>query len=106
MADGKRQIIAFHLPGDIPDLQSLHIKKMSHSLATLTPCEVAVVSQSDIWSLCLARPQVNATLWLETLIDAAIYREWIISLGQYTALERTARLVCESIVRIESMGPE
>ncbi len=104
MADGKRQIVAFHIAGDIPDLQSLHINKMSHSLGTIAPSEVAFVSHTDVWSLCLARPRVNAALWLETLIDAAIYREWIVSLGQYSALERTARLLCELIYRMKAMG--
>src|SRR5215211_4444253 len=34
--DGKRQIFSFHIPGDIPDLQSLHLDVMDHSLASLT----------------------------------------------------------------------
>lgn len=104
MENGKRQIVAFHITGDIPDLQSLHIKKISHSLATLSPSEVAMVSHKDIWAACLDRPRLNAALWLETLIDAAIYREWIISLGQYSALDRTARLLCELIYRMKGMG--
>ena len=103
MENGKRQIVAFHITGDIPDLQSLHINKMSHSLATVSRSEVAMVSHSEIWAACLDRPRVNATLWLETLIDGAIYREWIIGLGQYSALDRTARLLCELIYRMKSM---
>ena len=31
---GKRQIMAFHIPGDIPDLQSLHLATLDHSLGT------------------------------------------------------------------------
>src|SRR4051812_11062663 len=38
-ADGKRQILSFHIAGDIPDLQSLHIDVMDHSLATLAPLQ-------------------------------------------------------------------
>src|SRR5215204_5589427 len=31
--EGKRQIFSFHIPVDIPDLQSLHIHVMDHSLS-------------------------------------------------------------------------
>ena len=101
--DGDRQIVAFHVAGDIPDLQSLHIKKMDHSLATIAPSEIAFVSHEQVWASCIARPSVAAALWLETLIDAAIYREWIVGLGQYSALQRTARLLCELVYRMDVM---
>src|SRR3954462_2113254 len=29
---GKRQIMSFHIAGDIPDLQSLHLRTMDHDL--------------------------------------------------------------------------
>src|SRR5215204_844585 len=46
-AEGKRQITAFHIPGDIPDLQSLHLEVLDSSLGTLTPAE---------WALSSTRP--------------------------------------------------
>ena len=45
---GKRQIFSFHLPGDIPDLQSLHLKVMDHSLMTLTPCKLAFIPHESL----------------------------------------------------------
>ena len=41
LGEGKRQIFSFHIAGDIPDLQSLHIPLMDHSLATMTQATVA-----------------------------------------------------------------
>src|SRR5919107_1785237 len=38
--EGKRQIMNFHMAGDLPDLQSLHLKVLDNSIATLTPCRV------------------------------------------------------------------
>jgi CRP-like cAMP-binding protein len=32
---GTRQIFSFHIAGDIPDLQSLHLRTMDHNLGTL-----------------------------------------------------------------------
>ena len=40
---GKRQITAFHIPGDIPDLQSLHLKTLDNSVQTITPCRVGFI---------------------------------------------------------------
>src|SRR3954470_19360839 len=35
LAEGRRQIVSFHVPGEIPDLQSLHLKTMDHTVGTL-----------------------------------------------------------------------
>jgi len=42
--DGKRQIMSFHIAGDIPDLQSVHLEVLDISLGTITPCRVALFS--------------------------------------------------------------
>ena len=43
VGEGKRQIMAFHIPGDIPDLQSLHLKVLDNSVGTITPCKVGFI---------------------------------------------------------------
>ena len=102
--DGRRQIIAFHVPGDIPDLHSLHINVMDHSFAATDRSTVAFVSHDAIWGLCRERENVAALLWLETLIDGAIFREWIVGLGRRSGRSRTAHLLCELAVRMRSVG--
>ncbi|WP_232845486.1 Crp/Fnr family transcriptional regulator [Aurantimonas marina] len=102
--EGKRQIIAFHVPGDIPDLHSLHINVMDHSFAATTRSKIGFVSHEAVWSLCIARPNVAAALWLETLIDGAIFREWIVGLGRLSGKSRTAHLLCELAMRLRSVG--
>src|SRR5688500_11867416 len=47
-AEGKRQIFSFHIAGDIPDLQSLHLKVMDHSLMTITPCKLAFIPHESL----------------------------------------------------------
>lgn len=101
--DGRRQIIAFHVPGDIPDLHSLHIRRMDHSFAATTPSRVGFVSHEAVWNLCRERPNVAAALWLETLIDGAIFREWIVGLGRLSGKSRTAHLLCELAVRLRAV---
>jgi len=41
---------------------------------------------------------------LQTLIDAATYREWIVNTGRRPAYERMAHLLCETVVRLRAVG--
>ena len=45
---GKRQIFSFHIPGDIPDLQSIHLDIMDHSLATIVASKVAFIPHETV----------------------------------------------------------
>ena len=49
--EGKRQILSFHIPGELPDLQSIHLKTMDHSLQTITRCKVGFITHEAIEDL-------------------------------------------------------
>lgn len=101
---GKRQIAAIHIAGDAPDLQSLHLDTLDVGISTLTNCSIVFMRHEDIRALCRQHPRIGDILWRETLIDAAIYREWLTSLGQHDGSTRIARIACELIVRYRAMG--
>jgi CRP-like cAMP-binding protein len=101
--EGKRQIFSFHTPGDIPDLQSLHLKTMDHTLATLTKCKVAFIPHDSILKLTRTCLRVGDVLWRDTLVDAAIFREWMIGIGRRSAYTRIAHLLCEVFVRLRAV---
>ena len=102
--EGKRQIMAFHVPGDIPDLQSLHLRVLDSSLGTITPCKVGFVQHQTLHDLCARFPRIAAALWRETLIDGAIYREWVVNVGRRPAYARVAHLLCEMALRLRAVG--
>jgi CRP-like cAMP-binding protein len=104
LSGGKRQILSFHIAGDIPDLQSLHIHTMDHSLATLTKASVAFIPHESLRGLAADFPSVGVILWRATLIDAAIFRTWITGLGRRPALERMAHLFCELYLKLQAAG--
>ncbi len=54
--DGRRQITAFHVPGDFADLHSFLLKKMDDGVAALTACTVAVVPHSDLKEITKSHP--------------------------------------------------
>lgn len=104
LPDGRRQIVAFHPPGDIPDLQSLHLRRMDHSVAAMMPTEVAYIPHESLHQLTRTYPVLLHALWRETLVDAAVFRAWIVALGRRTAHERVAHLLCEMTLRFAAVG--
>jgi CRP-like cAMP-binding protein len=102
-ADGKRQILSFHIAGDIPDLQSLHIDVMDHSLATLVPSSLAFIQHSDLRTFMRSHPRLGDLFWRDTLIDAAVFRQWMVGLGRRSAHGRIAHLLCELLVRLRAI---
>ncbi|MDI3562489.1 cyclic nucleotide-binding domain-containing protein [Bradyrhizobium sp. Arg816] len=62
---GKRQILSFHVPGDVPDLQSLFLRTMDHDLISLSNATLGFIAHSDILRLIDDRPSVARALWRE-----------------------------------------
>src|SRR3954470_19626650 len=58
LRDGERQIMSLHVPGDIPDLQSLFLATMDHSLGTMTPGRVAFITHDALRELIRSQPGV------------------------------------------------
>lgn len=103
-SEGKRQIIGWYVPGDIPDLQSLHLKVLDCSLTTITPCTVGFIQHEALHRLCDLHPRIMAALWRETLVDGSIFREWLLNIGQRDATARIAHILCEFLVRLKAVG--
>lgn len=102
--NGKRQILSFHIPGELPDLQSLFLETMDHDLSTISSATLGFVEHSAISRLIDARPAVVRALWRETLIDAAIFREWIVNMGARPAHARMAHVLAEMRQRLAAVG--
>jgi CRP-like cAMP-binding protein len=103
---GKRQIFAFHTPGDIPDVLSLQLKTMDHSLGTLTASKLAFIQHEHMRELLRQHPRLTDVFWRDTLIDSAIFREWMIGIGRRDAKTRVAHLFCEMVMRLRAVGLE
>ena len=104
LEDGRRQIMSFHIPGDICDLQSFLLEKMDHAIGALVPCKVALIPHGTVLELTENYPGIGRAFWRDTLIDSAVFREWMVGMGRRTAHERIAHLLCEVLVRFRSVG--
>jgi CRP-like cAMP-binding protein len=101
---GRRQIVSFHIPGDIPDLQSLHLEIMDHNLGTVVASKVAFIPHETVRLFLRAHPRIADVFWRETLIDAAVFREWVVNVGRREAYGRIAHVLCEVYVRLRAVG--
>lgn len=104
LPSGRRQISAIHISGDFIDLHSFLLKTMDHGVATLAPSRVAFVPHSTLKKISEEYPHLTRVLWLSTLIDAAIHRQWLTTMGRTSATARMAHLICELHVRLEAVG--
>src|SRR5262249_7902061 len=104
LEDGRRQIIAFFLPGDLCDHNIFILREMDHSVSTITPVTIAGVTREAFEEVTLKHPRITQALWWESLVSAAIQREWTVNLGQRSASERLAHLLCELFLRLQSVG--
>lgn len=104
LPDGRRQIIGFCLPGDLCDPSGFVLRVRDHSMSAIMRMTLAELSRDAFDAITLEHPRVTQALWRAELVNAAIQREWIVSLGQRTALERISHLLCELFIRLRSVG--
>jgi len=104
LPDGRRQILALHIPGDFIDLHSFPLKVQDHSVFALTPCKVALIPHNTLREITENHAHLTRLLWLSTLIDGAIMREWLLSAGRREASEHMANLLCETWMRLKTLG--
>jgi CRP-like cAMP-binding protein len=104
MATGERQIVAIHMKGEVVDLQNSMLKVADHSVQMLTAGKLAMIPREEIVRLTLERPMIGHAMWIDTLVDASIFREWVANVGRRDARTRVAHLLCEFSLRLKVAG--
>jgi CRP-like cAMP-binding protein len=102
--NGARQIISFHIPGEFLDVQNCLLNVADHNVQALTRISVAAVQKGPLLELMGSRPQIRKAVWLDSLVDASIFREWVVNLGRRDAKARIAHLLCELAERLKDAG--
>jgi CRP-like cAMP-binding protein len=104
LGDGSRQIISIHIPSEFVDLQNGLLGVADHSVQSLDRCEIAVVPRAAVLDMVNTSPALRMAMWIDTLIDASIFREWVVNVGRRDARTRIAHLLCELAFRLEKIG--
>lgn len=101
---GGRQILSIHIPGDPLDFQNLYLDEADHNVQALSRVEAAFIPKSDIQMLVETRPTIARAVSICALIDASIFREWILNVGRRDSITALAHLLCEFATRLETIG--
>jgi CRP-like cAMP-binding protein len=104
LESGQRQLAELHIGGDFVDLHGFTLKVLDHDVVSITDCVVAAVPHERLVAMTERFPHLTRVYWLMTNMDAAIQREWTLSLGRRTAIARMAQLFCELLVRLRVAG--
>lgn len=104
LPDGKRQIMAFLVPGDFCDLNVSLLGEMDHTIGTGWGCDIVEIPRATIDELIQNHPRIRRALQWSTLVDEATLRAWLVSMGQRSADKQMAHLICELLVRLQAVG--
>lgn len=104
LEDGRRQIVAICLPGDVYGAYETGLDEMDHSIGALTPMTIAEVSAERLTETMARFPMIGTALACEAQVAISIQREWTTSLGQRGATERLGHLFCELYARLDAIG--
>lgn len=100
----REQILAFHVPGDFPDLQNLYVTDSDHGIISIGTSRVGLISHSEMKDMLAASPMLAGVFWRETMIEATILREWLCNVAARDALASIAHLICEIAIRMDAVG--
>ena len=102
--EGMRQIVSMHIPGDALDFQHLFLDIADHNVQTLTRADVATIPRNALRNLARSRSAIGNAIFVRTLVEGSISREWVLNVGRRDARSRLAHLLCEFAVRLDVLG--
>lgn len=99
LSDGKRQITAFYVSGDMPDLYSAFIPRATSTIEALTSTIIIRVPHVAAQALMRQYPAIMEAFSRYLVADAAITNEWVANVGGRDAKSAISHLYCEMAVR-------
>jgi CRP-like cAMP-binding protein len=104
LEDGRRQIMAWLVPGDFCDLHIAILGEMDHNIGTLSSSKIALIRPESVVELTQTSAALSKALWWASLVDEAILREWLVGMGRRPADRQIAHLFCELLSRLQAVG--
>lgn len=104
LANGKRQIFGYLLPGDLCDIEFMISNDIDHDIVSLTDTEVAIVPTNEIMACGRAFANIRRALLKSVMADGALMREWLLNVGQRSAPQRLAYFICELSARLDALA--
>ena len=104
LKDGRRQITAFHIPGDMCDLHSVAAPTPDWGVEAMVTSTLLQVPHEALREAAQLYPAIALAFWRDTVADASVLGKWISNIGRKDARSRLAHLFCEMGLRMEQVG--
>jgi CRP-like cAMP-binding protein len=104
LSDGRRQVIAYVLPGGMCEANVPPGQNSDHFIATLCPSTVIMFAAEAIVEIKRRYPRIALAFAHAKYRDEAILREWILNIGQRNAVQRISHFFCEMAIRLRDIG--
>src|SRR6201992_415022 len=102
LSDGRRQIGAFHLPGDVFGLESVPVHRLAAE--AIIDTNVRLVKRRSLEQAATTDVAVARKLWSMTAGDLRHAEDHMLLLGRKTAMERVATFLLEMDRRLAVTG--
>jgi CRP/FNR family transcriptional regulator, anaerobic regulatory protein len=106
LADGSRQIVKVHLPGDMLGSPSVALDRAAETLTALTPVKLRPISLSALGSLFMRTPHMAALLFLSAQQERVILMDRLCSIGRTSAECRLAAFLVHLHDRLKRIRPD
>ncbi len=104
LANGRRQIFGYLLPGDLCDTHFVILNESDHNIGLLCDTEVALIPLPAFMNAMVSYPRIERALLMMSLIEAATLRESLLNVGQRDAFQKLAHFFCEMSCRLDALG--
>ena len=96
--EGARQIHSFYHPTEAPCLESLYIDYMDNSLGAVVDSRIGLIPHEAVYRVIDERPEARKLVWRQTLVQAAIFRQWLVRNSNLPAHASLANFFCETVL--------
>lgn len=103
-ADGRRQILEFHLPGDMLGIEAVGRMETPHGVETITEVSMCVLPKHRLETVMRKVAALSFSFACVISRDRAVLAERLASLGRRAASARVAHLLLELHARLVQRG--
>ena len=104
LSNGERQVIGFHVPGDLIGANGRAGEGAGCSFATVTDCVLCDFDRGMVMKLRRSETKLPDALQWSDAREEAILQQRLISIGRRSALARVAHLMLELGARLKLVG--
>lgn len=80
------------------------MSKLDHSIIAIGPAEVEFIDHAELTEITTNFPHLTRLLWLTTMLDSAIHRQWLVAAASLRSSAHLAHLLCEIYIRLQTVG--